>query len=223
MSRKRICIVDDELVARESLRYLLEHSGGFTVCAESEGEPESWREIADQKPDAVIMEIALARADGLQWLGALRTAAPLTPILALSKECETLYGERAIKAGASGFISKQESTQQILKALGQILLHQNYVGPTLARRVVNRMCGVKSVPESPMAVLANRELEILRRIGRGERTAIVAAELKISEKTVDAYRSRIKKKLNITDGTEFKRLAIEWANNLPGRLPCRKA
>jgi DNA-binding NarL/FixJ family response regulator len=214
MLKQQIYIVDDQPVAREGLRHLIQQRDRFSVCGESAGDAEDWDAIIAAKPEAMIMEIAFKKVDGWRFLKEACLALPRLRVLVLSKEDEVIYAERVLRAGATGFVSKQESTQTIMDALEQVLSGEIYLSPRLARRLVQRMCE-REEPRIPgLELLSDREFEVFRRIGRGEKGRKIAVDLNLSEKTVCTFRLLIKRKLKIKTREELVQRAVECVNNI---------
>jgi DNA-binding NarL/FixJ family response regulator len=148
----------------------------------------------------------------------LQARAPALPVLVLSMHDESLYAERVLRAGAKGYITKQEATKKILQAVRQVLNGQIYISEKMASRMVHKMVlGRTDSPQSPIERLTDRELEVFQLIGRGQGTRRIAEELHLGVKTVESYRARIKEKLKLEDGTQLLQHAIQWVHSLQDR------
>jgi DNA-binding NarL/FixJ family response regulator len=216
--KTRVFLVDDHPMVREHLAALLEREPDLTVCGEAEDAPTALSRIGQLSPQLVIMDISLKKSHGLELLKDLKTLHPKLPVLILSMHEESLYAERFIRAGALGYITKQEATRNILSAVRKVLSGQVYLSERMSERLMRQMVGGRSeTPQSPVETLTDRELEVFQMIGRGFGTRRIAAELRIGIKTVESYRARIKEKLNLTDGDQLLQHAIQWLHEHSGQ------
>ena len=166
------------------------------------------------KPDILVLDISLNGPDGLDLLKSVRSRYPDLPVLVLSMHDESIYAERALRAGAQGYIMKQEATDKVLVALRRILTDEIYVSDRIANRMLQHYIGNSAAGKpSSIADLTDRELEVFRLIGEGHSTRQIAAELHISVKTVESYQAHIKEKLSLRSGRELVQHAIQWAIN----------
>jgi DNA-binding NarL/FixJ family response regulator len=173
--------------------------------------------VATAKPDILVVDISLNGPDGLDLLKDIRTRYPELPVLVLSMHDESVYAERALRAGAQGYIMKQEATEKVLVALRRILSHEIYVSERIANRMLQRYIGGASAGRpSSIADLTDRELEVFRLIGEGHSTRQIAEELHISVKTVESYQAHIKEKLSLRSARELVQHAIQWSNDEKG-------
>ena len=176
------------------------------------------RVAEETKPDIVIADISLKSTHGLELVKDLQVRFPSLPVLILSMHDESLYAERVLRAGARGYITKQEATKKILLAIRQVLSGQIYISEKMASRMVNKMVmGRAQEQKSPIERLTDRELEVFQLIGCGQGTRRIATELHLGIKTVESYRARIKEKLNLDDGTQLLQQAIQWVHSLKDR------
>ncbi len=211
----KIFLVDDHPLVREWLSQLILREGDLVVCGEAEDAPEALRKIEEAKPDIVIADISLKNTHGLELVKDLQARLPALPVLVLSMHDESLYAERVLRAGAKGYITKQEATKRILGAIRQVLAGQIYISEKMASRMVHKMVlGRVQEQKSPIERLTDRELEVFQLIGRGHGTRKIAAELHLGIKTVESYRARIKDKLKLEDGTQLLQQAIQWVHSL---------
>jgi DNA-binding NarL/FixJ family response regulator len=163
------------------------------------------------KPDLVIVDISLSGPDGLELLKRIRARDPVLPVLILSMLDELLYAERALRAGANGYIMKHQATDRVLVAIRRILGGEIYVSEQMANKMLHQFVGGSPAARpSPVAGLTDRELEVFRRIGEGHGTRQIAEELHISVKTVESYQAHIKEKLALKNGRELVQRAIQW-------------
>ena len=170
--------------------------------------------ITTLKPDILVLDISLNGPDGLDLLKNVRTHYPDLPVLVLSMHDESIYAERALRAGAQGYIMKQEATDMVLVALRRILGHEIYVSERISNRMLQHYIGNPAgAKSSSIADLSDRELEVFRLIGEGHSTRRIAEELHISVKTVESYQAHIKEKLSLRSARELVQHAIQWSIN----------
>ena len=210
-SRKRIFLVDDHPLVREWLGHLINRQTDLVLCGEAGDASEAMREIRRRAPDAVVVDISLGGSSGIELVTEIKLAFPKIAVLVLSMHEDSTYVERALRAGALGYVAKRETTAKIVAAIRQVLRGQYFLSGPLAlaitRKYVERPARVGL---SPAERLSNRELEVFEMLGRGFETRRVAEELHISMKTVQAYCARIKEKLQLNSATELLREAILW-------------
>src|SRR5690348_10749428 len=208
--KRRVFIVDDHPIVRQGLAQLINNENDLEVCGHGEDAFESLRTIRQMKPDIALVDISLKESDGIELLKELRAQDPNLPVLILSMHDESLYAERALRAGARGYIMKQEAPQALLQAVRRVLDGQVYVSDRMSATLLQRMVGGrKPGGELPMDRLTDRELEIFRMIGAGESVKEIADHLCLSVKTVEAHREHIKEKLNFKSSAELLRFAIQ--------------
>jgi DNA-binding NarL/FixJ family response regulator len=203
--------VDDHPLVREWLGNLLSQQPDFQVCGESGHAPEALQLIASVKPDVAIVDLTLASGSGLELIKSLKAAQPGLAVLVLSMHDEMLYAERALRAGAAGFIMKSEATQQVIQAIRKVLASSVYVSPRIASLLVQTIIGGKMDRAAlPVAELSDRELEVFQLLGRGFSTRQISEHLHVGFKTVQSYSARIKEKLNLANINELMREAVRW-------------
>jgi len=215
--RARVFLVDDHPMVREHLSALLGREADLAVCGEAGDAPTALSRIKEVEPDLVIMDISLKNSNGLELLKNLKAIQADLPVLVLSMHDESLYAARALRAGALGYITKEEASKKILQAIRKVLAGQVYLSEQMSDRMMKRMVGGQ--PEatgSPMEVLTDRELEVFQMIGRGMATRRIAEDLRIGIKTVESYRARIKEKLYLNDGTQLVQQAVQWVQSNEG-------
>lgn len=213
-AKKRIYLVDDHPMVRERLAQLINHEADLVVCGESGNAPEAQQGISSAQPDLVITDITLKNSHGLELIKNLNSLLPTLPILVVSMHDESLYAERVLRAGAKGYITKEQATTKVLVAIRAILNGQVYVSEEVVARLLSRTAQGASFGSTPVEMLADRELQVFQMIGRGLNTREIANELRIGTKTVETYRTRIKEKLNFETSAELVREAIRWENEL---------
>ena len=213
--RSKVFLVDDHPLVREWLGLLIQRENDLEVCGEAEDAPEAVARIEQTRPDIVIADISLKHTHGLELVKDLQARLPALPVLVLSMHDESLYAERVLRAGARGYITKQEATKKILLAIRQVLAGQIYVSEQMATRMLHKLVlGRRPEASSPVERLTDRELEVFQLIGRGQGTRHIAEELHLGIKTVESYRARIKEKLKLADGTQLLQQAIQWVHSL---------
>jgi DNA-binding NarL/FixJ family response regulator len=207
----RILIVDDHPLVRLSLREVIQREQDLVVCGEAEDREQALATVASTNPHLAIIDLTLKSSDGMELIKDLRDRFPKVQILVLSMHDETLHAERAVRAGARGYITKQEATTKIMVAIRQVLNGEIYWSERAAARVASRIA-TRSRVASGFSVdsLADRELQVFELIGAGRSTRQIAAALHIDVSTVETYRARIKEKLNLKDALDLLQYAIRW-------------
>ncbi len=209
--KTRIFIVDDHPIVREGLSLMMNREPDLMVCGEAEEASTALQRITSTRPDFLIVDISLNGPDGLELLKSIRVRFPSLPVLILSMHDESVYAERALRAGANGYIMKQEATETVLVAVRQILKQKVYVSDRVANRMLQQYInGSDTKKHSLIADLSDRELEVFRLIGEGHSTRMIAEELHLSVKTVESYQAHIKDKLSLKNGRELVQRAIQW-------------
>jgi DNA-binding NarL/FixJ family response regulator len=214
VKRHRVLIVDDHPIVRQGLRQLINQEPDLMVCGEAT-EPQQALEVAGtERPDLVIVDLTLKEGSGLDLIKTLQVQQPELPILVVSMHDEALYAERSLRAGARGYIMKQEATETLLHALRRVLDGEIYVSGRMATRLVRSVVQGRSAEDSPLVRLSDRELEVLQFIGRGLSTRQIADTLHLSIKTVETHRANIMRKLHLGHATELVRYAVHWVNDM---------
>ena len=212
-TKAKVLIVDDHPIVRQGLCQLLNGESDFVVCGEAENARKAMALIPEVKPDLAIVDITLQGTNGIELIKNIVAQWPDLPILVLSMHDESLYAERALRAGAKGYVMKQEATEKLTGALRRILNGQIYVSEKLADKMMRKAIDGKSVQDtSPVAVLSDRELEVLHLIGQGHGTRQIAEDLNLSVKTIESHRAHIKEKMNLKTAPEMVRFAVQWVN-----------
>jgi DNA-binding NarL/FixJ family response regulator len=213
--RHRVFVVDDHPIVRQGLALLIDQEPDLVVCGAAEEAESALAAIVASRPDILVLDISLPGPDGIDLLKTIRATDPTLPILVLSMHDETTYAERALRAGANGYIMKQEATENVLVALRRILRQELYLSERIANRMLRQIVsrGSREVPQAPIARLSDRELEVFRLIGAGLGTRQIADELRISIKTVESYQAHIKEKLELQSSRDLVQHAIEWRMN----------
>lgn len=208
-AKRKIFLVDDHPIVRQGLAQLINNEADLAVVGQGEDAYQSLRAIREAKPDLVLVDISLKDSDGIELLKELKSQSPGLPALVVSMHDESLYAERALRAGANGYVMKQEPPQTLLAAIRAVLGGQVYVSGKMGATLLQRMVGGKKRNGGlPMDRLTDRELEIFRMIGSGKSVKEIADKLFLSVKTVEAHREHIKEKLNFRSSAELLRFAI---------------
>lgn len=209
--KRRVFVVDDHPIVRSGLAQLINREADLAVCGEAETAREALDSMEELAPDIVVVDISLNGPDGLDLLKNIRARNANLPVLVLSMHDESIYAERALRAGANGYIMKQEGTDRVLVALRRILGGEVYVSSRIASKMLRHAVG-RPVSESrtPVDNLSDRELEVLRLIGEGLGTRQIAGQLHLSIKTVETYQGHIKDKLGLKNARELVHYAVQW-------------
>lgn len=215
--RRRIALIDDHPVVREGLTRLIEQFADLSICGEAEDVEDALLLLDRVRPDLAIVDISLKRSDGLELVKQARARWPAMPVLVLSMHNEEVYAERALRAGALGYIMKQEATDNLLTAIRQVLAGAVYVSATVGARLLER--AVRGRPDAGRGRidrLSDRELGVLRLIARGLSAREIAAQLGTTARAVESHRDRIRRKLHLQNTTQVIQYAMRWAE---GALP----
>ncbi|HXB74431.1 MAG TPA: response regulator transcription factor [Candidatus Acidoferrales bacterium] len=205
-----VLLVDDHPIVRQGLAQLINQEPDLEVCGHAEDAKGALLAIAACRPDIVILDISLNGPDGFEVLKDIRMRDEALPVLVLSMHDESLYAERALRAGANGYIMKQEATERVLQAIRRIRGGEVYVSDRIAKRLLRQIVSSPASGKSPMEALTDRELAVFRLIGKGRGTREIADDLHISVKTVESYQAHIKEKLSLNNGRELVQHAFQW-------------
>jgi DNA-binding NarL/FixJ family response regulator len=210
--RIRVLIVDDHPAVREALALKIGVQRDMEVCGEAADMGEALSLIADSQPDVAVVDISLKTGNGIDLIKRIKGRNANIRILVWSMHSEALYAERALRAGALGYVNKEQATDRIVEAIRRVLAGKVYLSEAMTERMLQRAVG--AVPEeatrSLLDVLTDRELEVFRLIGEGVKTADIAARLHLSVKTVETYRDRIRHKLDLDNGMKLANYATQW-------------
>src|SRR5579863_8211292 len=213
-TRFRVFIVDDHPMVRERLRELIENERDLMVCGEAETRAQTLALIPQMHPDIVLLDLNLKDVHGTDLIKDIVAAQPKSRVLVISMHEESLFAERAIRAGARGYITKQEATKNVLVAIRSVLEGQIYLGDALALLLVKKVVGGPQGPAiGSVDLLSDRELQVLRLVGLGHSTHQIAGELHLESSTVETYRGRIKDKLDLKDANALLQYAIDWVRS----------
>jgi DNA-binding NarL/FixJ family response regulator len=212
--RQRILIVDDHAIVRLGMRQLIAAEPDLSICCEAETGEEALALALQAKPDLAIVDLSLGTMHGLELVRQLHLALPDMPVLVLSMHDEALFAERAVRAGARGYMTKTGAIEGLIRAVRHVLAGRIYASEAVSQQLLASLQRGTPVPEGPIAGLTNRELQVFESIGRGLSTAGIAGRLGVSVKTIETYRSNIKTKLNLRDAAALVRCATSWIERL---------
>lgn len=208
----RILVVDDHPMIRERLVEVIDQEPGIQVCGQAEDHKGALVVAAKTRPDLIIVDLLLKGSHGLDLIKDLRLRQPTAAILVVSMQEESLHAERAIRAGALGFINKQEATRNIILAIRTVLQGDIYVSESMTSRLTAKIAGKPRAQVGlSIDLLTDRELRVLEFLGTGHSTRQIAALLRLKPTTIETYRARIKQKLGLRNGAELLQHAINWA------------
>ena len=207
-------IIDDHPIFRKGLAHLINEEPDMEVCGEAEDVPAAKKLIAGLAPDMVIVDLTLKGASGLELIRYIHELQPALPILVISMHDESAYAERALKAGARGYIMKQEMTVKVTGAIRQVLHGKMSFSQEIVENILGRVAShAMPVPKDPVSMLSDRELEVFTLIGRGIGRQEMASLLNVSIKTIGSYREKIKEKLGIKSSPALAKRAADWVRS----------
>jgi DNA-binding NarL/FixJ family response regulator len=208
--KKRVLLIDDHPLVRERLAQLINHELDMQVCGEAENPEDALAVMRDASPDLAIVDISLKNSNGLEVIKALKAQDEHLSVLVLTMHEETLYAERAMRAGATGYITKHQPVDQILTAIRRVLSGQIYLSEQLTNAYLKSIGTGGRTPRPGVSALTDRELEVFSMIGRGMAKRDIAKALQLGVATVNTHCARIKEKLNMRSGNELQHLAFRW-------------
>ena len=207
----RIFIVDDHALVRCGLAELISHETDMAVCGEAEDGGEAMRQMERLTPDLVVVDISLKSSNGIDLIKRIKARHPDVKILVSSMHDESLFAERALQAGASGYVNKEESTDTVVEAIRKVMQGHVYLSPQMTDQLLHRVTGdSESCEVLSVHRLSNRELEVFELIGNGLGTRQIADRLRRSVKTIETHREHIKEKQNLTNSAELAHHAVQW-------------
>ncbi len=210
-----VLLVEDHPMFRERLASVISKRGDMTVCGEADNVHDALCCAERLHPDIAIVDITLRGSNGLDFLKDLKARGIDLPVLVLSMHDEAIYAERVLRAGARGYITKYEASSEVMAAIEQVLSGEVYLSRQMTSRMLGRFAIGKKGDARDISVLTDRELDVFQRLGRGETARDIAAALHVGITTVDTYRARIKEKLDLRNGNELLRRAMEWVQENP--------
>ena len=212
--KTKVLLVDDHAILRQGLVKLINHEADMVVCGEAEDAAKAFDAVESLSPDIAVVDISLKGSNGIELIKNVKARFPDLPMLVLSMHDESLYAERALRAGSLGYIMKEEAIEQVLVAIRKVLGGEIFLSEKMKSRMLQNLAqGKGKVVSSPIEQLTDRELEVFRLIGEGHSTRQIAGELHLSVRTVEAYREYIKAKLNLKNATELVQHAFHWVHH----------
>jgi DNA-binding NarL/FixJ family response regulator len=210
--KAKVLIVDDHPAIREALGLRIAAQPDLEVCGEAADVREALRLAEATAPDVAVIDISLRTGNGLDLIKRLLARDEQVRAIVWSMYSEDLYAERALRAGAMGYLNKGQATAEILEAIRVVLGGKLYLSPAMSDKLLKRSVGraAEECGRSPLESLSDRELDVFRLVGQGRKTQEVAEQLHLSVKTVETYRDRIRQKLGLGDGAELARCALQW-------------
>jgi DNA-binding NarL/FixJ family response regulator len=209
----KVLLVDDHPIVRQGLAQLLDQSNDLKVCGEASSAQSALEAIGRLQPDIVIVDILLKGENGIELIKKIKSLYGKLPVLVMSMYDESLYAERALRAGARGYIMKEEATDKMLTAIRKIMQGDIYLSEGMVSRVLHRLADGKGEVGTPLDRLSDRELEVFQLIGEGLGTRQIAERLSVSVKTIESYRAHIKDKLELDNSNDVVRQAMQWVQN----------
>jgi DNA-binding NarL/FixJ family response regulator len=210
-NKTRVLLVDDHAIVRFGISQIVNQQSDMVVCGEEDNASRALDSIAALKPDLVIADISLKDSSGLELVRNIKAQYPRLPVLVVSAHDESIYAEIAFRAGALGYMMKEEALEKISVAIRRVLSGAVYVSDALAARMLQQQVrGQTSINESPVKSLSDREMDVFRLIGQWKKTREIAEELHLSVKTIEYYREQIKRKLSLKDAAELTQYATSW-------------
>jgi DNA-binding NarL/FixJ family response regulator len=211
LRKSRILIVDDHPLFREGLQQMIDRNPELTVCGEAANAAEAVEAIRKTKPDLALVDISLGGTSGIDLIKTIKSQYDDLPVLVVSMHDESLYAERALRAGAMGYVMKHEPARTVKAAISKVLGGEIYLSERMSSTMLSKlMRGKAEGPVSPLEILSDRELEVFRMLGQGKGTRQIAEELNLTIATINSFRARIKEKLNLKSSTEVMLHAIQW-------------
>ncbi len=207
---KRIFLVDDHPIVRRGLSEILQNAPDLTLAGEARSAEEALPAITEEHPDLVVVDLSLAGASGIDLIKSLSQQQPALPVLVFSMHDEDLYAERALAAGAKGYVMKDQGPTAVEEAIRRVLEGGIQLSGAMTDRLLTKMAGGAEPASSPVDLLSDRELEVFERIGQGHTTREIAERLHLSVKTIETYRANIKAKLGIPNSAQRARHAVSW-------------
>jgi len=210
-TKKRILVVDDHPIVRQGLSQLIAQEPDLVICGEAESSTQALRDLTEKQPHIVILDLSLGQDDGFELIKTIRRDYPGVFVLVLTMHDETYFAERALRAGATGYVTKQEAGESVLFAIRSLLEGAMYVSDQISPKLIKRLRERRTLHDDPlMGRLSNRERQVFTRIGRGDTVQEIAQALGLGVKTVETYRAKIREKLDLRDSMELKRYAVRW-------------
>ncbi|MGA2034928.1 MAG: response regulator transcription factor [Thermoguttaceae bacterium] len=208
--RVRILIVDDHPLVRRGLSDTISAEPDLEVCGEAADTEEALRLVEASHPHVVIVDLSLKTGHGIDLIEQIKARDDQVKMLVASMHDEALFAERVLRAGAVGYLSKQEPPEKIIDAIRRVMRGEVCLSPRMANRLLHSVVGGESLGHDPIQMLSNRELEVFDMIGQGMSTKQIAGKLNLSHKTIETHREKIKTKLNLSNANELSHRAVQW-------------
>ncbi|HWD17770.1 MAG TPA: response regulator transcription factor [Verrucomicrobiae bacterium] len=212
---RKVLLLDDHPVMREGLAQLINHEADLEVCGQFEDAAPAFEAVPKLQPDVAIIDLSLKGSSGLELVKNIKANYPKIPLLVLSMHDESLYAERALRAGASGYLMKAEATEVVLNAIRHVLNGGIHLSEKMSSKLMHQLASGRTGGGTLMERLSDRELEVFSLIGQGRGTRQIAEQLHLSVKTIESHRAHIKEKLNLKNATELVHRAIQMRENNP--------
>jgi DNA-binding NarL/FixJ family response regulator len=213
-NKKTVLLVDDHPMVRECLAHLINQQDDLAVTGEAESAPQAMQLLEASVVDLAIVDLSLNGPHGMELIKDIAARYPHVPVLVLSMHDESLFAERVLRAGARGYITKQEATEKVMVAIRRVLNGEIYLSDQMATKLLQRIMKPQAAtPGSLLDVLSDRELEVYELIGRGLSTRQIAETMNLDVKTIETYRARVKEKLNLKDTVSLVQSAAHWVRD----------
>lgn len=210
ISKFKVTIVDDHPIVRQGISQLIDQEADMVTCCQASSAQEAIEMTAQCVPDILLVDISLDGISGIELIKMLRQHNIKSPVLIISMHDESLYAERALRAGAKGYVMKQEATEKVLTAIRQVLRGEIYLSERMQSKILQRVINGEEGGLSAIDLLSDRELEVFRLIGHGYSTSDIGRELQRSVKTVETHRAHLKDKLGLKNAAELTHFAVQW-------------
>lgn len=208
----RILLIDDHALLRRGLAELIDQEPDMEVCGEAEDAAAALDLVEEETPDLAVIDLSLRDSSGLELIKQIKSRFPDVSLLVLSMHDENLFAERTLRAGAKGYVNKEEPAEKVIEAIREVLAGRIFLSGKMADRILHRLVDRDSgLERSPIDTLSDREFEVLELIGKGLTTRQIAKQLHLSRKTVDTYRDHLKTKLQLKTANELVRYAVAWS------------
>lgn len=215
--KKRVLIVDDHPIFRFGLAGLITEQSHLEVCGHADSAPIALDSMRRLKPDLVLLDLSLRGTNGIELIKLMKAEEPTLPILVISMHDEAVFGLRALKAGALGYVMKAEAMNHVAEAISKVMQGKIYVSPKFGEKLIFKAVqSIESGTGSPVDALSDRELEVLQLLGKGHSTRSIAETLHLSVKTIETHRAHIKEKLGFPDSEDMVKFAIDWVAQQEG-------
>ena len=218
-SKIRVFVVDDHPIVIRGLNLLINQEPDILVCGEADNGPAALQKIIELKPDVAIVDLSLKGSNGLELIKQLRQQSQKVKLLVFSMRAESIFAERALRAGANGYLTKEEGPEKAIEAIRTVMRGKRYLSRRIAEWLLENMAGTRTSGDSPIDSLSDRELEVLELLGQGLGSRDVAERIGVSIKTVESHRENIKSKLGLRSASELLAYAFNWLHGNESQQP----